>query len=271
MDYTGHIIKMDTKDSSPIEYRLMFGEKSVIMNDLIKKYIILKYENEISCIGCGRITNKSFAQGFCYPCFLNSPLISECIMRPERCKAHQYPDTPSQCTTRDLEWAQNNCLQKQYVYLAISSGLKVGVTRNGQIPTRWIDQGAVEAIKFATTPNRYLSGLIEVALKEYVSDKTSWQKMLKNDVNYQDLKNMKYILNDKLSQDLQNYLHPDDTIYKLDYPVETYPLKIKSVNFDKEQVIEGRLWGIKGQYLMFDDGRVFNIRRHNGYLTTLEI
>ena len=190
-------------------------------------------------------------------------------MRPERCRAHNHEY--SQCKDRDLEWAQNNCLQKQYVYLAISSGLKVGVTRNGQIPTRWIDQGAVQAIKFATTPNRYLAGIIEVALKEYVSDKTSWQKMLKNDVTYQDLHEMKHVLKDKLNNDLKGYVHQDDTIHKLDYPVESYPLKVKSVTFDKQQIIDGLLWGIKGQYLIFDDGRVFNVRRHNGYLTTLEV
>ena len=261
---------MHTKHSSPIEYELMFDEKSVYMNDLIKKYIVLTYQNEIHCIDCGRKTNKSFAQGFCYPCFINSPLTSECIMRPERCRAHDS-NQKSMCTSRDLEWAQNNCLQKQYVYLAISSGLKVGVTRDGQIPTRWIDQGAVEAIKFATTPNRYLAGVIEVMLKDYVSDKTSWQRMLKNDINYQDLQQMKKTLADKLTDELKQYIHDDDGIYNLQYPVEGYPEKVKSVNFDKEKIIEGRLWGIKGQYLIFDDGRVLNIRRHNGYLINLEV
>ena len=155
------------------------------------------------------------------------------------------------------------------MYLALSSGLKVGVTND--INTRWIDQGAIQAIKFAKTPNRFLSGQIEVALKEYVSDKTSWQRMLKNDVIYQDLNKMKYHLKNKLLDQLKQYLHSDDTIYEMEYPVESYPEKVKSVNFDKENIIEGRLWGIKGQYLIFDDGRVFNVRRHNGYLATLEI
>jgi len=270
MNYTGQIIKMHTNHSSPIEYELMFGEESVCMNDFIKKYIILKYENEINCIDCGRKTNKSFAQGFCYPCFLNSPLTSECILRPERCRAHD-PTQKSVCESRDLEWAKNNCLQKQYVYLAISSGVKVGVTRSNQIPTRWIDQGALQAIKFACTPNRYLAGIIEVFLKDYVSDKTSWQKMLKNDVKHTDLIEMKENLSHHLSKDLKQYIDSDNTVHEFDYPVMEYPLKVKSVNFDKESEIEGRLWGIKGQYLMFDDGRVFNVRRHNGYLTTLEI
>ena len=270
MDYTGHIIKMHTKHSSPIEYELMFGEQSVCMNDFIKKYIILKYQNEINCIDCGRKTSKSFAQGFCYPCFLNSPLTSECILRPERCRAHN-PNQRSMCTSRDLEWAQNNCLREQHVYLAISSGIKVGVTRSGQIPTRWIDQGASRAIKFATTPNRYLAGSIEVLLKDYVSDKTSWQKMLKNDIKDADLEEMKETLSQYLENDFQQYMDKDNTIHEFNYPVIDYPLKVKSVNFDKQSEIEGRLWGIKGQYLIFDDGRVFNVRRHNGYLTTLEV
>jgi len=268
MDYTGHIIKMRTTYESPIKYELMFGEKLICMNDFIKKYIILKYENEIHCIGCGRKTNKSFAQGYCYPCFLNSPATSDCIIKPERCNAHNI-NKNSQCKDRDSEWAENNHNQSTYVYLALSSGVKVGVTND--INNRWIDQGAIEAIKFAKTPNRNLAGQIEVALKEYVSDKTSWQRMLKNDVQYKDLNEMKNLLKDKLATNLKTYLHDDETIYKMNYPVESYPEKVKSVNFDKQNMVEGRLWGIKGQYLIFDDGRVFNVRRHNGYLTTLEL
>ena len=270
MDYTGHIIKMQTTHQSPIKYELMFNEELICMNDFIKKYIILKFENEIHCIDCGKKTNKTFSQGFCYPCFLNSPLTSECIMKPEKCRAHD-PNKHSVCMIRDREWSQNNCLQTQYVYLAISSGVKVGVTRNGQIPIRWMDQGAVQAIKFAKTPNRYLAGMIEVELKNYVSDKTSLQKMLKNNIEYEDLKKIKNELKNKLPNEYLQYIHTDDIIHEFEYPVESYPKKIKSVNFDKENIIEGRLWGIKGQYLIFDDGRVFNVRRHNGYLTTLEI
>ena len=259
---------MRTTYESPIKYELMFGEKLICMNDFIKKYIILKYENEINCIGCERQTNKSFAQGYCYPCFLNSPETSDCIIRPERCNAHNI-NKNSQCKDRDPNWAENNHNQLTYVYLALSSGVKVGVTND--INTRWIDQGAIQAIKFAKTPNRNLAGQIEVALKEYVSDKTSWQRMLKNDIAYKDLNEMKKILKDKLTTNLKTYLHDDETIYKMNYPVESYPEKVKSVNFDKQNVVEGRLWGIKGQYLIFDDGRVFNVRRHNGYLATLEI
>ena len=166
---------MHTTHSSPIQYELMFGEKLVCMNDFIKKYIILKHENEISCIDCGRKTTKSFAQGFCYPCLISAPETSECILRPQLCQAHEG-------IARDMEWAENNCLQDHFVYLAISSGVKVGVTRSAQIPTRWMDQGAWQAIRLSKTPNRYKAGLIEIALKEYISDRTQWQRMLKNQI-----------------------------------------------------------------------------------------
>ena len=268
MDYTGHIIKMRTTHSNPIKYELLLNEQLICMNDLIKKYIVLEYKNEINCIECGRQTNKSFAQGYCYPCFLNSPRTSDCIMKPERCNAHDA-NKASQCKDRDQKWAENYHNQNTYVYLALSSGLKVGVTND--INTRWIDQGAIQAIKFAKTPNRFLAGQIEIALKQYVADKTSWQRMLKNDVAYQDLQEMKHELKNKLVENLHQYFHSDDTVHEMKYPVESYPEKVKSVNFDKESIIEGRLWGIKGQYLMFDDGRVFNVRRHNGYAVRFEI
>ena len=173
MRYNGTLLKMETKLANPIEYELPIGDELVYMNHLIGKYIAFKWLKEIYCVVCGRKTNKSFAQGFCYPCFLNAPETSECIFRPELCQAQDG-------IARDMEWAENHCLQEHFVYLAISSGVKVGVTRSGQIPTRWIDQGAWQTIKLAKTPNRYTAGLIEVALKEHISDRTNWQRMLKN-------------------------------------------------------------------------------------------
>ena len=158
MRYNGTLLKMETKLVNPIEYELPSGDELIYMNPLIGKYIALKWLKEIYCVACGRKTNKSFAQGFCYPCFLNAPETSECIFRPELCRAQDG-------IARDMEWAENHCLQDHIVYLAISSGIKVGVTRSGQIPTRWIDQGAWQAIKLAKTPNRYTAGLIPEILK----------------------------------------------------------------------------------------------------------
>ena len=265
MNYSGTLLKMETKLENPVEYELPIGDELVFMNHLIGKYIIFKWNKEIYCIGCGRKINKSFAQGFCYPCLMSAPETSECILRPELCEAHKG-------IARDMEWAKYHCLQDHFVYLAISSGVKVGVTRSEQIPTRWMDQGAWQAILLAKTPNRYISGLIEVTLKEHISDRTQWQRMLKNQliegVNLFDKKNemLKF-----LTDDIRQYECPDNKIIEINYPVNEYPEKIKSLSFDKTDQIAGRLWGIKGQYLIFDDGSVINVRKHTGYKIVLEI
>lgn len=265
MLYWGTIEKMKTHLEDPVQYELPMGKDMIPMNELIGRYILFKWEGEIHCIACGRNTNKSFAQGFCYPCFINAPETSECILRPQLCQAHEG-------IARDMEWAERHCLQDHFVYLAISSSVKVGVTRSTQIPTRWIDQGAWQAIKFAKTPNRYIAGLIEVALKEHISDRTQWQRMLKNQlVEDMDLGDNKNEMLSYLSNELKKYACDDNDITEIIYPVEEYPEKVKSLGFDKLNEIEGRLWGIKGQYLMFDDGTVLNIRKHNGYKVSLEI
>ena len=265
MRYNGTLLKMETKLVNPIEYELPIGDELIYMNPLIGKYIALKWLKEIYCVACGRKTNKSFAQGFCYPCFLNAPETSECIFRPELCRAQDG-------IARDMEWAENHCLQDHIVYLAISSGIKVGVTRSGQIPTRWIDQGAWQAIKLAKTPNRYTAGLIEVALKEHISDRTNWQRMLKNQlIEGVDLTIAKKDMIAHLPSDLQNYISEGNDITEINYPVNEYPEKVKSLSFDKLEEITGRLWGVKGQYLIFDDGTVLNMRKHTGYMVELEV
>ncbi len=265
MRYNGTLLKMETKLVNPIEYELPIGDELIYMNPLIGKYIALKWLKEIYCVACGRKTNKSFAQGFCYPCFLNAPETSECIFRPELCRAQDG-------IARDMEWAENHCLQDHIVYLAISSGIKVGVTRSGQIPTRWIDQGAWQAIKLAKTPNRYTAGLIEVALKEHISDRTHWQRMLKNQlIEGVDLTVTKKEMVAHLPSDLQNYISEENDIAEINYPVNEYPEKVKSLSFDKLEEITGRLWGVKGQYLIFDDGTVLNMRKHTGYMVELEV
>ena len=265
MLFQGTIIKMRSQLENPVQYVLPIGDYTVSMNELIGTYIKFKWEKLINCIVCGRQTNKSFFQGFCYPCFINVPQASECILRPQLCQAHEG-------ISRDMEWAKGHCLKDHFVYLAISSGVKVGVTRSAQIPTRWIDQGAWQAIKLAKTDNRYNAGLIEVALKEHISDRTQWQRMLKNQlvvgINLLDKK--KEML-EHLSNELRQFECDDNEITEINYPVEEYPEKVKSLSFDKFNEIEGRLWGIKGQYLMFDDGTVLNIRKHNGYKVGLEV
>jgi len=265
MRYNGTLLKMETKLAKPVEYELPIGDELVYMNNLIGKYIVFKWEKEIYCVACGRKTSKSFAQGFCYPCFLSAPETSECILRPELCQAQDG-------IARDMDWAENHCLHDHFVYLAISSGVKVGVTRSDQIPTRWIDQGAWQAIRLAQTPNRYTAGLIEVVLKQHISDRTQWQRMLKNQlIEGVDLKEKKKEMIAHLAPELQNYESEDNEITEITYPVTEYPEKVKSLSFDKLEEITGRLWGIKGQYLIFDDGTVLNMRKHTGYLVELEV
>jgi hypothetical protein len=170
-----------------------------------------------------------------------------------------------------MKWSEDHCLQDHFVYLAISSGLKVGVTRSSQVPTRWIDQGAWKAIRLAKTPNRFLAGQIEVALKAQMSDKTNWRHMLTNEID-RDI-NLVQEKNDAsgfLSKELSVYISTDNEILEIKYPVHQYPEKVKSLSFDKLNTIGGKLSGIKGQYLIFSDGSVLNIRKHNGYLVILE-
>ena len=256
---SGNLLKMRVEKKNPVDYFLVLGDSEIHLNPFIGNNISLSFNGQINCIACGRLTSKSFAGGFCYPCMVNSPLNAECIIRPELCEAHLGKG-------RDPEWEKKNHIQPHVVYIALSSGIKVGVTRDSQIPTRWIDQGASKAIRLAEVPNRYLAGKIEVFLKDFMSDKTAWQKMLKNDVNIEsDILEAKYKALDLLPAELKEYLSKDDDVTELNYPVLEYPKKLKSTNFDKESIFEGELKGIKGQYLMLSDDRVLNVRRHSGY------
>ena len=212
-------------------------------------------------MSCGNY-RKIFAQGFCYDCFNNAPEAAECIINPELCKAHLGEG-------RDIEWEKAHHLKPHFVYFAVASSLKVGVTRDTQIPTRWIDQGASYAIKIAETPYRQLAGEIEVALKAEYTDKTNWRRMLKNEIADYDLEDEKWQLEELLPPSLSQYMTEDDEIVQINYPVLEFPEKIKSVGFDKVPEVTGKLMGIKGQYLILDNHRVLNVRKHEGYYIDL--
>ena len=255
----GQSLKMKTELGEPIRYALRLGEESVNLNDYVGKEIQLSFSGKIACINGGRVTKKSFAQGFCFPCMRNSPQNSECIIRPELCRGHLGEG-------RDLEWEQENHVCEHVVYLATSSDIKVGVTRGDQVPTRWIDQGATQARVLARTPHRCAAGELEVALKEAFTDRTSWQKMLKNDVlETPDWDAALTLAKATIPDSHAQYWAVTDEVFTLHYPVNAYPEKVSSVSFDKTRLIEGTLMGIKGQYLLLDENRVLNIRKHNGY------
>lgn len=265
--YFGNLQKMQTALTSPVQYHLQMNDQSLLLNDCLGEKLSLRYTGTINCVNCDRVTKKSFNQGFCYPCFSKLAQCDSCIMKPEQCHFHEG-------TCREPDWGEAFCFQSHYVYLSNTSDVKVGITRGTQIPTRWIDQGAIQALPIIKVPSRYLSGLVEVAFKEHVSDKTAWQRMLKGQTDRVDLvKQREYLINqcfEALDGLLQE--HGMEAIEVLDnaepvtidYPVLEYPSKIKSLNFDKQATVEGTLLGIKGQYLMFDTG-VINIRKFGGY------
>jgi len=264
MEHTGNIRKMEAFPKNVVQYFLPLGKQLINMNKLIGMPISMEYLGHIHCIKCGRETRKSFAQGYCYPCFSSAPETEECVLRPELCRAHEG-------VARDMEYAKKHCLSDQVVYLSLTSGIKVGVTRSSQVPTRWIDQGAIRALEFARTPNRYSAGLLEVALKDHIADKTNWRKMLSgSDQGDVDLLKEKQRLSVLVPPGLASYITDDKQQMELEYPVSEYPEKIKSLNFDKDPIVTGVLIGIKGQYLMLDQDRVINMRKFGGYLIRLQ-
>ena len=264
MTYEGVLTKMQTEFSNPIQYYLVFEHSFLSLNQLLGKSLEINFVGH-QCLNCGK-KKKIFRQGFCYDCFMSSASAGDWIMKPELSTAHLDIED------RNLEYEKKVQLQPHIVYLALSSDVKVGVTRQTQVPTRWIDQGAVQAIPIVEVPNRYLAGITEVALKNHYVDKTNWQKMLKNDLPQVDLLKEKASLKYLIPKEVQQFYHPEkEDLYEIHFPVLQYPTKVNSLNLDKSPNFSGKLMGIKGQYLIFEDGTVFNVRTFEGYVVHLEI
>lgn len=263
MTYQGVLTKMETEFSSPIQYYLVFDSDFINMNQLLGKTISIEFV-KYQCLNCG-LDKPIFRQGYDKQCFYNTAQTGDWIMRPELSTAHLGQED------RDLEYEKRVQLQPHIVYLANSSNVKVGVTRKTQVPTRWIDQGAHEALEIVEVPNRYLAGVTEVALKSYVADKTNWRKMLKNDNEDENLVEWRDHLKQYIPDEAAQYFIESNTETHLDFPVEKYPLKPKSLNIKKELKYTGKLVGIKGQYLIFDDETVFNIRSNEGIVVKISL
>ncbi|THV59339.1 DUF2797 domain-containing protein [Flagellimonas alvinocaridis] len=263
MLYEGVLRKMQTENGSPIQYFLVFENDFINMNQALDKEVQIDFI-KFQCLNCGQ-DRPIYRQGFCKTCFYETPTAGEWIMKPELSTAHLDQED------RDLEFEKKMQLQPHIVYLANSSNVKVGVTRKSQVPTRWIDQGAHEAIEIVEVPNRYLAGITEVALKDHVSDKTSWQKMLKNDIEDLDLTEWRSKLKPYIPEEVAQYFIEDDKETHLEFPVLQYPEKVKSLNLDKTPSYNGVLKGIKGQYLIFEDNTVFNVRGSEGYYVGITI
>ncbi len=268
---TGILRKMKSRLDAPVEYALRAGETDVPLNPLIGKTLKIEYSGTIHCVHCGRLSNKSFNQGYCYPCFQSLAQCDSCIIHPEKCHFDQG-------TCREPAWGERFCMQDHIVYLANSSGLKVGITRATQVPTRWIDQGATQALAIMRVRSRLQSGTLEVMFKQHVADKTNWRDMLKGDAEQLDMLAERDRLlgecRDEVTELEQRFgffaisvLNGIDPV-SISYPVQEYPEKISSFNLDKDPVVEGTLHGVKGQYLIFDGG-VINLRRFSGYDVTV--
>ena len=263
MQYEGVLRKMQTEIGSPIQYYLVFENDFLNVNQILDKKLQIDFIKH-QCLNCGE-DRPIFRQGFCKNCFFEIPSAGDWIMRPELSTAHLDKED------RNLTYEKKVQLQPHIVYLANSSNIKVGVTRKTQVPTRWIDQGAHEAIEIVEVPNRYLAGITEVALKDHIGDKTNWRKMLKNEVDDENLVAWRNKLKQYIPKEAIEYYIESNSETNLEFPVLRYPEKVKSLNLSKTPNFEGVLKGIKGQYLIFEDDTVFNVRGSEGYYVGLEI
>ena len=263
MNYQGVLKKMMTENTNEINYYLDMGADLLNMNQLLNKEIVLSFV-KYECLQCN-LEKPIFRQGFCKSCFFETPNAGDWIMRPELSKAHLDIED------RDLAYEKQVQLQPHIVYLANSSNVKVGVTRKQQVPTRWIDQGAHEALEIVEVPNRYLAGITEVALKEHVADKTNWRKMLKNDIEDASLITWRDKLKEFIPEEAKEYFIQDNAETVLNFPVNKYPEKPKSLNLIKTPTYTGTLVGIKGQYLIFEDETVFNVRSNEGLVVNITV
>lgn len=273
MNYSGNIRKMRSKvdGDGHVHYDMVLYENldpgvEVSLNDFIGKEISIRFDDQINCVVTGKKIKKAYGEGMSWDAFRESPYAVESIIRPELSQAHLG------IGIRDLEWEIKHHVTPHVTYLSLTSGIKVGVTRQTQLPTRWVDQGAVEAILLAETPYRQAAGLIEVALKEHIADKTNWRNMLKNvftnDVSLVEAKNQMLA---HIPDELREFISKNNNITKIHYPVIQYPEKVKSMKLDKEKHIEKKLLGIKGQYLLFENDFVLNVRSHTGYCISLDV
>ncbi len=263
MFYQGVLRKMQTEFAEPIQYFLILEDDFLNMNQLLGQTLSMEFV-KYQCLNCG-FNKPIYRQGYCKSCFFDIPQAADWIMKPELSTAHLDQED------RDLDYEKKVQLKPHIVYLANSSNVKVGVTRKTQVPTRWIDQGAHEALEILEAPNRYLAGITEVALKNHVADKTNWRKMLKNDVDDERLIEWRDKLKSFIPEEALDYYITSNSETHIQFPVNHYPEKPKSLNIKKEKSYQGVLAGIKGQYLIFEDDIVFNVRGNEGLVVKILI
>ena len=272
----GDLRKMGVQlDGGRAVYHLRFeGEEPVPLDGLLGHRLCLRHTGVIRCIHCGRTTSRSFSQGYCFPCFKRLARCDLCIVQPSRC---HYAEG----TCREPEWADTHCMSEHWVYLANTSSLKVGLTRRGHVPVRWLDQGAVQALPILTAATRQVAGFLEQAcVQQGMRDSTNWRSMLRGGIAQLDLRVERERLLAAVAQKMEDIRIrfgaeafaplPEAEPITIDYPfVQPPPAKPRSLSLDKQPQLEGVLHGAKGQYLVFDGG-VLNLRKFAGYHVELD-
>ena len=261
--FSGVLKKMASIHDNPVRYIMDFDDDLVFLNQIIGKKIKI-HKTGYCCLSCYE-NLQIFANGFCKKCFFESPMAGDWVMKPELSKAHL------EIEDRDISYEKKVQLQNHIVYLSKTSGIKVGVTRSNSMTTRWIDQGAIEAVVLIEVPNRYLAGLAEVKLKEKFSDKTNWRRMLTSNIEEEDITNNKKMALDSLGSEFEEFFKIHSEVLKFNYQIDKSIDSVKSISLKKSDDIEGILIGVKGQYLIFDDSSVFNVRSNEGYLVDISI
>ncbi|WP_339061125.1 DUF2797 domain-containing protein [Tepidibacillus marianensis] len=262
MKLTGQLLELTHRVQQPIQYYLQIGEEKFLLNDTIGKNTRIAFQNEIHCIYCGRKIKKTYNNGSCYPCFIKLPQNDLCIVKPNLC---HYAEG----TCRDSEFGDHHCNMSHYVYLALSSDVKVGLTRTPNAFKRWVDQGAVQSIPIAELPTRKMAGDLELFLTNHLPDKTNWRKMLKGDIVEKDILQIREEVRKLIPEEYQSYLLDIEEINEFIYPIQDTVTNVSSINLDKQPIFEGKLIGMKGQYLLFDTG-VLNVKKYAGYHIEIE-
>lgn len=263
MKRTGTLLPLSHQWDQPVSYTLNLTAEEINLNDYLGAEVRLSFTGEKLCVHCGKKLKKTYGNGYCYPCLMSMAQNDLCFVRPDRCHFHEG-------TCRDPEFGQAYCMTPHYVYLAVSSGVKVGITRKNQEIRRWIDQGAIAAVPIMETPNRFIAGKIEAYLSQHLPDKTNWRRMLTNTGTDIDLTFVREEARSYLPEEYLPYWLPDQEICYFSYPQVTIPEKVTSIKLDKVSEVTGYLLGVKGQYLILDQG-VLQVRNHSGYQVSWEV
>lgn len=256
-------LKIEEGDKGVLHYHLKMGEEDLVLNELLDKKITLLFSGEIRCSFCDKAIKKTYSNGSCYPCFISLPQNDFCILKPESCHFHKG-------SCRDSVWGENHCFQKHHIYLSYTSNLKVGITRGFRLKRRWLEQGALQAIKLASVENRLQAGLVEVALKEFVSDKTNWRKLLQQPEEPENFLETSLKLKESIREQFHFAQIANEEASSFNYPVLAYPKTTTPYNLEKTPVFEDRLIGLRGSYMLFERG-AFNLKKFKGFHLAVKI